>query len=404
VTPLLLPLDNPIKDYRWGSRTALASIRGDAPTAGPEAELWMGAHPAGPSRVATQQGTRSLGDLIAEQPKEALGARVAAEFDGRLPFLLKLLAAAEPLSLQAHPSLEQAKLGFEREEAFGIPLDAPHRSYKDPSHKPELICALTRFHALVGFRPIEKTRELLTSLSARPLAPLVAALALTPERRALKTFVNLAITAPGSVREAIADSTLEGCRAAVKHSGMYSRELAWGARIGELYPGDSGIVVALALNLVVLSPGQAVYLPAGNLHAYLEGTGVEVMASSDNVLRGGLTNKHIDVPELLDVLDFRAAPASFVPTTTLGHECFYTTPAREFALSRIELAGEVARLGPVSGPEILVVTTGGFSVRRGTAAVELTAGRAVFVPAAGGDVELAGHGTAFRARVNDGVR
>jgi mannose-6-phosphate isomerase len=401
VTPLLLPLDNPIKDYRWGSRSALASIRGEAPTDGPEAELWMGAHPAGPSRVTTSAGTRSLGDLIAEQPAAVLGERVARDFEGRLPFLLKLLAAAEPLSLQAHPSLAQAKLGFEREEIFGIPLDAPHRSYKDPSHKPELICALTRFHALVGFRPIERTRELLSGFGASALAPLLAALALTPESRALRTFLNLAITAPGSVRQSIADATLEGCRAGAKHSGMYGRELAWGERIGELYPGDPGIVVALALNLVVLSPGQAVYLPAGNLHAYLEGTGVEIMASSDNVLRGGLTNKHIDVPELLDVLDFKAAPVSLVRPTTDGKERFYPTPAREFALSSLVLAGETARVGPVIGPEILVVTAGAVSARRGAETVEVGAGHAVFVPAAGGDVELSGSGTVFRARVND---
>lgn len=400
--PPLLPLDNPIKDYRWGSRSALASIRGEAPTAGPEAELWMGAHPAGASSVETEQGTRSLGQLIAEDPLSVLGPRVAGDFDGRLPFLLKLLAAAEPLSLQAHPSLERAQLGFAREEQFQIPLDAPHRSYKDPSHKPELVCALTRFHALVGFRPLKKTRDLLTSLGAKPIGPLLAALAMTPESRALRTFVNLAITAPDSVRRSIAESVLEGCRTHVKHSGEYGRELAWGARIGELYPGDPGIVVALALNLVVLSPGQAVYLPAGNLHAYLEGTGVEIMASSDNVLRGGLTNKHIDVPELLDVLDFASGPASLVPAKDVGHERFYTTPAREFALSRLELAGETARVGPVTGPEILVATAGALAVRRGKQSLELAAGRAVFVPAVGGDLELSGSGTAFRARVNDG--
>jgi mannose-6-phosphate isomerase len=346
---------------------------------------------------------RSLGELIAEEPETALGERVTTDFEGRLPFLLKLLAAAKPLSLQAHPSLERAKIGFAREEQFGIPLDAPHRSYKDPSHKPELICALTRFHALVGFRPIRRTRELLESLEARPLAPLIAALELTPERVALRTFFSLAITSSDSFRKELAESTLEGCRNRVKHSGEFGRELAWGARIGELYPGDAGIVVALALNLVVLSPGQALYLPAGNLHAYLEGTGVEIMASSDNVLRGGLTTKHVDVPELLDVLDFQAAPASLVKTTTVGHECFYATPAREFALSRVEVRGDTASLGPVTGPEILVATAGALVVRRATETARLIAGRAVFVPAAGGDVELAGTGTVFRARVNDGL-
>jgi mannose-6-phosphate isomerase len=402
VIPLLLPLDNPIKDYRWGSRRSLASIRGDEPTAGPEAELWMGAHPTGPSRVTTAGSARSLEELIREEPGSVLGERVAAEFGGRLPFLLKLLAAAEPLSLQAHPSMERAAIGFAREEQFGIPLDAPHRSYKDPSHKPELICALTPFHALVGFRPIRRTRDLLVSLQAPPLSPLIAALELTPERKALRTFFQLAITASESWRKEIAESTLEGCRTGVKHSGEFTRELAWGARIGELYPGDPGLVVALALNLVVLSPGQAVYLPAGNLHAYLEGTGVEIMASSDNVLRGGLTTKHVDVPELLDVLDFQAAATPLVKTTTLGRECFYATPAREFALSRVELAGETARLGPVTGPEILVATAGELAVRRTTETTRLAAGQAVFVPAVGGDVELVGTGTAFRARVNDG--
>jgi mannose-6-phosphate isomerase len=361
----------------------------------------MGAHPAGPSRVTTNGGTRTLAELIAEAPDTVLGGRVEADFGGRLPFLLKLLAAAEPLSLQAHPSLEHAELGFEREERFGIPLDAPHRSYKDPYHKPELICALSSFHALVGFRPLHRTIDLLTALDAPPLAPLIAALHLTPERNALRTFFALAITASESFRKEIAESTLAACRRRVEHSGEFGRELAWGIRIGELYPGDPGIVVALSLNLVVLAPGQAVYLPAGNLHAYLAGTGVEIMASSDNVLRGGLTTKHVDVTELLDVLDFRTAKVSLVPTTLVGHERIYTTPAREFALSRVDLSEETARLGPVNGPEIVIATAGALEARRGSETAPLAAGSAVFVPAVGGDVLLSGRGTAFRARVND---
>lgn len=401
MTPLLLPLSNPIKDYRWGSRSALASLRGEAPSPGPEAELWMGAHPAGPSRVSTGGAVRTLGELIAAEPQAVLGARVAADFGGRLPFLLKLLAAAEPLSLQAHPSLERARAGFAREEQLGIPLDTPHRSYKDPSHKPELICALTPFHALVGFRPLEKTRALFAALGVEELAPLLAALSEAPESKALRAFFELAITATGPFRKQLWQSTLAACRAQAGRAGEFSGELAWGVKIGELYPEDPGIVVALALNLVVLEPGQALYLRAGNLHAYLEGTGVEIMASSDNVLRGGLTTKHVDVPELLAVLDFHAAEATLVPTTTAGHERSYTTPAREFALSCVELAGDTARLGPVGGPEILVATAGSLEARRGPERARLPAGSAVFVPATGGDVELSGRGTAFRARVND---
>jgi len=397
----LLKLDNRIQTYAWGSYGSLAAIRGaPQPTATPEAELWMGAHPLAPSRVNVGGAERSLSDLIAESPQAMLGAGVQAKF-GRLPFLMKLLAAREPLSLQAHPSEAQAQAGFAREEATGVPLTAATRSYKDPHHKPELICALTPFSALVGFREASATARLLAGLAVPALEPIVSALEQQPAASGLRSLFELVTGSAPAARRDLADATLAACRARQPALPAFGRELAWGVRIGELYPGDAGIVLALALNLLVLEPGQAIHLPAGNLHAYLQGTGVEIMASSDNVLRGGLTPKHVDVPELESVLDFRAAPPALTPTERRGSELLYLTPTREFALSRVELDGGSARVGPVSGPEIVIVTSGSVNAQRGNEGVTLPSGASVFVPATGGPYELSGTGTAFRARVND---
>ncbi len=394
----LYRLDNPVQNYAWGSFEALATLRGAAtPSPRPEAELWMGAHPLAPSRAGND--ARPLPELIAADPTTMLGAGIASEF-GRLPFLLKLLAAREPLSLQAHPSEEQARLGHAREEAAGVPLAAPTRSYKDPHHKPELIAALTPFSALVGFRDTHATARLFRALRIPALAHTVEALADAAPDTALRELFELVTHSALDFRRELALATLAACRNPPAEAADFTRELAWGARIGELYPGDAGIVLALALNLVVLAPGEALYLPAGNLHAYLEGTGVEIMASSDNVLRGGLTPKHVDAPELLRVLDFRPGPVTLVSTERRGGITRYVTPAREFDLSRVEPAGGTVHVAPVTGPEITVVTEGTVVLRRGSENVALRSGESVFVPAAGGDYDVSGAGTLFRARVN----
>ncbi len=398
----LFQMHNRVQPYAWGSHTALAAIRGE-PTAtpSPEAELWMGAHPLAPSELLADGGRQSLLELVSQRPQALLGTAVTRDFGG-FPFLMKLLAAAQPLSLQAHPSEEQARAGFAREEAAGVPLTAPTRSYKDPHHKPELIAALTPFTALVGFRTAADTARLFAGLGVPLLAPIVTALTEQAPGTALRRVFELVTGSTPGERAELAEQTLTACRTHAGAVSDFERELAWGVRIGALYPGDAGIVLALALNLVVLEPGQALYLPAGNLHAYLEGTGVEIMASSDNVLRGGLTPKHIDVAELSRVLDFHAGPASLVPTERRGSELHYVTAAREFALSRFELAGETASVGPVSGPEIVVATSGKFDVRRGSENLRLASGASVFIAAERGPYALSGTGTAFRARVNDG--
>ena len=381
--------------YPWGSRTAIASLTGRAtPSSGPEAELWMGAHPVAPSFIERAGERVSLTDAIARSPVSDLGARVVEELGPRLPFLLKVLAAAEPLSLQAHPTLDQARAGFDDEERRGVPLSASNRNYKDPSHKPELLCALTPFTALSGFRRIEDTLRLFAELDVAELRPMLEPLRASPNASGLASTFRALMTMPRESSAHVVDATLAAC--ARKAATAFPRERALAARLAELYPGDIGIVSALLLELMHLEPGEAIYLDAGNLHAYLEGTGIEIMASSDNVLRGGLTKKHVDVPELLRVLDFGAGPARIVkPRAIDAYESIWDTPAREFRLSRIAVhAAPVTRT--VTGPEILLVVDG--AVHAGD--IALTAGASLFVPASTMSYTLLGDGTVFRATTN----
>ena len=378
--------------YPWGSRTAIASLQGrPAPSGDPEAELWMGAHPVAPSFVERGGHRSSLDEIVARAPERELGGDVVRALGPRLPFLLKVLAAAEPLSLQAHPTMEQARAGFDDEERRGVPLTAPDRNYKDPSHKPELLCALTPFEALSGFRRIDGTLRLFDELAVPELEEALRPLRASKDAGGLAATFRALMTMPEELRARAVDATLAACA----RPGAFARERALAGRLAALYPGDIGVVSALLLELVHLEPGQAIYLGAGNLHAYLEGTGVEIMASSDNVLRGGLTRKHVDVPELLRVLDFGGGPADVLEPRALDeHESVYDTPAREFRLSRVQVRGTIER--EVRGPEILLVTDGG--VRAG--ATSLPRGASLFVPADTSRYTLTGDGTVYRATTN----
>ncbi|MFL5319851.1 MAG: mannose-6-phosphate isomerase, class I, partial [Myxococcaceae bacterium] len=323
-------LENTIQPYAWGSRTAIADLLGlPSPSEAPQAELWMGAHPGAPSKV---RGGVLLSHVIEREAAEVLGAESRAQFGDKLPFLLKVLAAAEPLSLQAHPSIADAQKGFDDEEQRGVPITAPHRSYKDRNHKPELLCALTPFDALYGFRDVAQTLKLLRSLAVPELNWAVETLTREPNGNGLRVVFERLLTM-GEERGAAVEATVNAC---VRHDGPFKSECSWVERISKLYPGDPGLIVVLLLNLVRLEPGQAIYLPAGNLHAYLDGVGVEIMASSDNVLRGGLTKKHVDVRELLRVLDFNAIPPTALQPRKVGAEDVYDTPAPEFRLSRVD--------------------------------------------------------------------
>ncbi len=399
-----------VRTYAWGSRTAIAEFTGrPSPTAHPEAELWFGAHPGDPAWLETDTGEHSLLQTVRDDPEGQLGAAVRSRFGDTLPFLMKVLAADEPLSLQAHPSAEQAVEGFAREDRLGIPVSSPIRNYRDRSHKPELLVALQTFEVLAGFRPAPRTVELMRALSVTDLDPFVGLLAGQPDADGLRALFTTWITAPQPDLDVLVPAVIEG---AIHYVRSGEKEFAAEARtvleLGERYPGDAGVLAALLLNRLSLRPGEGIYLPAGNLHTYLHGVGIEVMANSDNVLRGGLTPKHVDVPELLRVLDFTPASESALRPTTSedGMEVVYDTPAPEFSVSVLGVDGD--RLGhevdaPArhDGPQILLCTEGSAVVHAKSGAVTLERGAAAWVSADDGPIRLVAQRPAklFRATV-----
>lgn len=376
-------LQNTVRPYAWGSTTAIPHLLGTEPTGEPQAEMWMGAHPGAPSR--TPRGP--LTEVIGEDPRRELGDRTVTRFGPRLPFLLKLLAAGAPLSLQVHPDLEQAREGYEDEEQRGIPADAPHRNYKDANHKPELICALTEFDGLCGFRAPAEAARLLAGLDVDSLKPYVDLLGARPEEAALREVLTAVLSAD---REDMARTVADTAAACERLGGPYAPY----ADIARHYPGDPGVIAAMLLNHVRLQPGEALFLGAGVPHAYLDGLGVEIMANSDNVLRCGLTPKHVDVPELLRIVRFEAGdPGILRPEASPDGEEVYETPIDEFRLSRYVLPDAAATHDlTLATPQILLCTAG--SVRVGELA--LAPGESVFVPA-DDKTAVSGTGTLFRA-------
>ena len=297
---MFVAITNTPRDYAWGSATAIPQLLGTPESGAPQAELWLGTHPGSPSH--TPDG--SLADITT------------------LPFLLKVLAAGSPLSLQAHPTIAQAVEGFARENALGIALDAANRNYRDELHKPEIIYALTPFRALCGFRPASETGAAIERLLGA--VPGDAALSSWLDRLGSDDDIRpvfdwLLSRGPG------VDELLTALVSAAAHVDGEHYTLV--AELAAAYPGDPGIAISLMLNLALLEPGEVLFLPAGNIHAYVEGLGIELMAASDNVLRGGLTPKHVDVPELLSVLDFTPLPVPYLaPTVTGGVESFRPLP------------------------------------------------------------------------------
>ncbi|MFD7914752.1 mannose-6-phosphate isomerase, class I [Streptomyces sp. NPDC059752] len=380
-------LTNTIRPYAWGSTTALPALLGVEPTGEPQAEMWMGAHPGAPSRIDRGAGERALSDVIAADPEGELGTATVAKFGPRLPFLFKILAAGAPLSLQVHPDLLQAREGFEDEERRGVPIDADHRNYKDPNHKPEMICALTAFDGLCGFRPPLEAAELLEGLDVDSLKPYADLLRAHPEEAALREMLTAVLIAD---RAEMAHTVHEVAAAVTRLGGRYTPYVT----LVHHFPGDPGVIAAMLLNHVRLQPGEAMFLGAGVPHAYIDGLGVELLANSDNVLRAGLTPKHVDVPELLKIAKFEPGDPNLLRPEGDGEEV-YETPIDEFRLSRFLLApGGASRVLPHDTPQILLCTAG--SPRAGE--LDLAPGESVFVPA-GEKVELSGSGTIFRATV-----
>ncbi|GJF31549.1 mannose-6-phosphate isomerase [Kitasatospora sp. NE20-6] len=403
MTPAAQPapglLANTVRTYAWGSATAIPGLLGTDPTGEPQAELWIGAHPSAPSLLQLPEGPRPLDALIAADPDGQLGAPVAARFGPHLPFLLKVLAADRALSVQVHPTRAQARAGYDDEDARGIPPGADRRIYKDRNHKPEMLCALSDFDALCGFRDPAATAGLLDALDVDALTPWITDLRTRPAPDALRAVLTGALGSDRDRGRAAADALALALPRAAAGGGPHGAAYAAYAAAARDYPGDPGIVAALLLNHVRLAPGQALHLDAGVPHAYLRGLGVEIMANSDNVLRCGLTGKHIDLDALVGVVDFRPAPAGIVEPLPAGPgEMHYPAPAEEFRLDRLDLDGTRTCDGP--GPQILLCTTGEATLTcPGSRPLTLTPGAAAYLPAAAPPAVLHGSATLYRATV-----
>jgi mannose-6-phosphate isomerase len=407
---MLHRLENTVQDYAWGSLTALDELYGvRIGSSRPMAELWMGAHPKAPSRIEAGGDEIGLDAYIAADPERALGPR-AREFENRLPFLFKILCAATPLSIQAHPSREQARVGFRSENDAGIDPAAPTRNYRDSNHKPELICAIRPFWGLRGFRPVDEIRDELSTVELREADAPVEPPA--DEADLARFFTGLLTVQEDDRRELIAAAvSLARGRWPGAAGQSAGRDLPRGAdplaryywvlRIAEEYPGDIGILSPLFMNVFSLEPGQATYQPAGVLHAYLHGVGAELMANSDNVLRGGMTAKHVDADELLRVGVFRSEAPVVLSGDVAEHdgctEACYPTPFDEFAFSRIVTGPDCSV--HVDTAEILFCHAGPVRLRTRDQRMELAAGDSVFVDAGTGIVDTGGAGELFRARV-----
>ncbi|WP_026532513.1 mannose-6-phosphate isomerase, class I [Arthrobacter sp. H41] len=383
-------LDNPLRPYAWGSVTAIADLLGREPSGGPEAELWIGAHPGFPSVVLIPDGTRTpLDELIEADPAVALGGGTESRFGARLPFLLKVLAAESALSLQVHPSLDQAAAGYDAEEAAGIPADAAHRNYKDRNHKPEMLFALTRFDALCGFRPLEESAAVFGFLAGlcepgseeAGLLGTVATELGSDAPAALRNAFEALLSADSGVVASV-EGAVASPRGLEPNAGDFADDLATVVELGSQYPGDAGVLVALLLNRVSLQPGEVIHLPAGNIHAYLSGLAIEVMASSDNVLRGGLTGKYVDVPELLRTVIFEPlAPPSVPAVTNLLDQELYLPPYEEFQLQRVVVHDGVAPV-PLAqnGPAVVLVVSGSVRLDSPKSDLSLHRGQSGFLP------------------------
>ncbi|MGD8195575.1 mannose-6-phosphate isomerase, class I [Herbiconiux sp. P18] len=424
---MFVPITNTPRDYAWGSVTAIPELLGTEETGEPQAELWLGAHPGSPARILDTSLTDGHDDLeawIASDPTRIVGRR------GPLPYLLKILAAAHPLSLQAHPTLERAREGFARENEAGVPLDSPSRNYKDPLHKPELVVALSeRYDALCGFRPLVEVRQIIDLLVMidgsqtaprwelyGPIVHLLEDSVTVGESDAdiLRSVVEYLLGGGEEVPVLVghlvrtAEKALHPAHAHL--TDPYTPSLETVVRLNEEYPGDPGIVISLLLNRVTLAKGQALYLPAGNIHAYLSGLGVELMAASDNVLRGGLTPKHVDVPELLEVLDFDPLPVPYlVPTHPVPGLSVFTPSVPDFVLAQIDVGIDRPSAAPSVGfsplgAAIGICAAGSVTVSgsaagsgSGVGSHRLSRGDAVFITPDEGALQFTGTGTVFLA-------
>jgi len=390
-------LKNPVKTYLWGSRTFIPQLlRNSSPADKPQAELWMGVHPNGPSLVSLGDTWVPLQDVIAKDPEGILGPSVAQKFSNALPFLFKILAADQPLSVQAHPNRTQAREGFAQENALQIPLSSTYRTYMDENHKPEILCALRPFRLLKGFRKIS---EILDFMDHAGIPALGAPLRKGPDQEGLRAFFSTLMTMGKEEQHHVVKEAVK----AVQFRSQADPALHWVTKLDQLFPGDIGALAPLFLNDLFLEPGEAVFVTAGELHIYLEGAGIELMASSDNVLRGGLTSKPVNVLELLRIVDFTCAESRVLrPEPQKNGEYLYVTPAEEFALSVLSLDGDSSYRSPKNrSVEIVICVEGqgritdlGWGER-----LLFDRGTAMIIPADVEQYELRGKARLYKATV-----
>jgi mannose-6-phosphate isomerase len=400
---------NSVREYDWGSTCALAALQGREPSGRPEAELWMGAHPTAPSRLRLAGGSEvSLAAVIETDPVAVLGAECTALFGARLPFLLKVLAVERALSIQVHPSRAQAAAGFAREQSAAVP--EAERSYVDPYAKPEMLLPVAEFAAMAGLRHRDQVVQMLAGLDVPALRPVLLALkSQAGQAGPAGTLATLA-TWPRAERHALARSIRDRARSllsgpAASLDADQRSSLEWVITLASQHPSDPLVVAPLVLRLHRLQAGQAMYLPAGVPHAYLSGIGLEIMASSDNVVRAGLTNKRVDGQALVHLLDPDAMPLLEVPQVALSsHEMQWQPPVPEFALSRVVVDNVRVTLSRKPGdpvcPEVLLCLRGEVTVVSRRHNLSLRAGQSAFLCASASPVSLAGNGEIYRARIS----
>ncbi|ELI6433544.1 mannose-6-phosphate isomerase, class I [Aeromonas salmonicida subsp. salmonicida] len=389
--PSFLLMQNPIQGYDWGSHDSLTTLFGISnPTGKPQAELWMGAHPNGCSEVTLAGSTQKLSVVIDAAPAAVLGEATVTRF-GSLPFLFKVLCAEKALSIQVHPSKAQAEAGFAKEEAAGIPIKAGNRNYKDPNHKPELVFALTPYQAMNGFRAIPAILALFDRMALPVLTDLTEALRQSRNEAGLQHFFHQLLILSGERK----DEALAGL---LTYASAHQDEETFAliTNLAAQYPGDVGLFSPLLLNVVTLQPGQAMFLDACTPHAYVRGTGLEIMANSDNVLRAGLTPKYIDVAELLDCTSCLPKPDDqiLLAPRVEGAVQHFDVPVPDFTFS-VYPAGEHGLT--TASAEILFAIDGTATLKQGDEMLRLEKGQSAFVPAATGHYQLLAEGRVARA-------
>ncbi|XNS85176.1 mannose-6-phosphate isomerase, class I [Vibrio cyclitrophicus] len=392
---MIYRLNNVIQNYAWGSTDSLSTLFGiDNPNNEPQAELWMGAHPNGCSRLEALD--ISLSDYLNEHRESALGQYTVDRY-GQLPYLFKVLAARTPLSIQVHPNKRNSELGFERESQLGIELFAGNRNYKDPNHKPELVYAITFYRAMNGFRPVADIIALFEEVSINALSDDVVALKKAQDAKGLKNFFTALLKLSGSKqKQALAE--LEQCCALTSLSASAKQALQYSQEFAEHYPGDNGLLAPLFLNIVELKPGQAMFLHAETPHAYVQGTALEIMASSDNVLRAGLTPKHIDVEELVANTRFESTAPNDLLLTPVELEARhqFPVPVDDFKFDVVEVTGFEQKLH-VRSAEILFCIEGVANIMSGSKLITLKPGDSIFVPNSATEYQYEGKGRIARA-------